>query len=69
MLMTGVSSALGAAVYFVYYIHCTTLLMYMVKRKKTLLHDQTVYIYIYLLFVDIFFVFGDIEFYYMFSTL
>ena len=49
MLMTGVSSALGAAVYFVYYIHCTTLLMYMVKRKKTLLHDQTVYIYIYLL--------------------
>jgi hypothetical protein len=36
--------------FFVYYIYCTTLLIYgMVKRKKRkiLLHDQTVYIYIY----------------------
>ena len=36
-------------VFFVYYIYCTTLLIYgMVKRKKEkLLHDQTVYIYMY----------------------
>jgi hypothetical protein len=35
--------------FITYIVYCTTLLMYdMVKRKKLLLHDQTVYIYIYL---------------------